>query len=112
MAGGRAAYSFSVPTTGDYIIVTNVNCPNGGNNSFFVNIDAEPSTTMIWDIPPTNGLETRMVTWDPIKTPHVFRLTAGTHELIVRGREADSKLGNIKFSAIPAPPQNFHITTP
>jgi hypothetical protein len=107
--GGKALYSFNIAATGDYIISAKVNCPSGGNNSYFVNIDAEPSTKMIWDIPPTNGLETRLVTWDPIKTPHVWRLTAGTHQLIVRGREADTKLGKIKFSVLPAPPQNLHI---
>jgi len=52
--GGRAAYVFTVTNAGNYIITGTVNAPDGGANSCYVNIDAEPADpTMIWDIPVT-----------------------------------------------------------
>jgi hypothetical protein len=105
-AGGRAAYSFTVPTAGNYTISALVNAPDDGANSFFVNIDAEPTDpTMIWDVPITSGLTARTVSWRGTGTynnnqyaPKVFNLTAGTHQLIVRGREANCQLGAITIT--------------
>jgi hypothetical protein len=105
-AGGRAAYSFTVPTAGNYTISALVNAPDDGSNSFFVNIDAEPTDpTMIWDVPITSGLTARTVSWRGTGTwdhnqyaPKVFNLTAGTHQLIVRGREANCRLGTITIA--------------
>lgn len=101
--GGRAAYTFSLSTAGDYLVSAQVNAPDDSANSFFVNIDAEPTDpTMIWDIPLTSGLAERTVSWRGNGTfdnaqfaPKVFNLTAGTHTLIIRGREANTQLGAI-----------------
>jgi len=101
--GGRAAYAFTISTPGDYLVSAQVNAPNDGANSLFVNIDAEPADpTMIWDIPITSGLIERTVAWRGTGTfdsaqfaPKVFNLSAGTHTLIVRGREANCQLGSI-----------------
>ncbi|HKS37349.1 MAG TPA: Ig-like domain-containing protein, partial [Verrucomicrobiae bacterium] len=101
--GGRAAYTFTVSTAGDYLVSVMVNAPNDSANSLFVNIDAEPADpTMIWDIPIASGLTERTVAWRGSGTfdnaqfaPKVFSLSAGTHTLIVRGREANCQLGNI-----------------
>jgi Big-like domain-containing protein/parallel beta helix pectate lyase-like protein len=102
-AGGRAAYTFTISTAGEYLVSAQVNAPNDSANSLFVNIDAEPADpTMIWDIPVTSGLTERTVSWRGSGTfdsaqfaPKVFNLSAGTHTLIVRGREANCQLGNI-----------------
>ena len=93
--GGRALYTFNVTTPGDYVMSAMVNCPDDGSNSFFINIDAEPSTAMVWHIPVTSGLESRTVTWWPDTEPKVWTLNAGVHQLIVRGREANARLGQI-----------------
>ena len=70
-------------------------------NSFYVNIDAEPEDpVMSWDINPvTSGFEQRLVSWRGNGTaeanqfvPQVFQLTAGTHQLIIRGREPNTFL--------------------
>ena len=102
--GGRALYTFNVTTPGDYVMSAMVNCPDGGSNSFFVNIDAEPSTAMVWHIPVTQGLESRTVTWPPGTEPKVWTLNAGVHQLIVRGREANARLGQITLRVGSPPP--------
>jgi hypothetical protein len=107
--GGRAAYNFTISIPGDYIISTVVNAPNEGANSFYVNIDSEPTDpTMIWDIPVTTGFTNRIVSWRGKATasnsqyvPIVFTLSAGTHQLIVRGREANAQLKTITLSLAP-----------
>jgi hypothetical protein len=108
--GGRAAYNFTIAQTGTYVVQTTVNAPNDGANSFFVNIDAEPqSPTMIWDIFPfTSGFEQRTVSWRGTGSdtnnqyiPEVFTLTAGPHQLIIRGREAYPELQDMTILPYP-----------
>jgi hypothetical protein len=93
--GGRAAYTFTIPNAGAYVIRAVVNAPNASANSFFVNVDAEPQDPyMVWDIPVTTGFEQREVSWRGNGTfdnnqfvPQVFNLAQGSHQLIIRGRE-------------------------
>ena len=116
--GGRAVYTFNVPTTGDYWISALVNAPDESANSLFVNIDAEPQDpTMIWDVPVTSGFSKQAVSWRGSGTaeanefaPKVFRLTAGTHHLIVRGREGNCQLGALTIT--PSAPPSGGDTTP
>jgi len=107
--GGRAVYNFSIDSPGDYVIKAVVKAPNEGSNSFFVNIDDEPvNPTMIWDIEPTNGFEERTVSWRGNGTyyanqfvPKVFTLSAGEHQVIIRGREAYTRIDRISVVALP-----------
>jgi len=115
--GGRAVYTFTVTNTGSYFISANVDAPRDEANSFFVNIDAEPTDpTMIWDILPfTTGFESRVVSWRgngafdaPQYTNALFNLSAGTpHQLIIRGREANTLLGRITLLKVMPPPTNL-----
>ena len=107
--GGRASYTFAVATAGDYLLSALVNCPDGSSNSFFVNIDAEPSSAMIWTIPATAGSETRVASWPPNTTQKAWTLTTGTHQLIIRGREANAVLQHITLGIAPAAPQGLHV---
>ena len=107
--GGRALYTFSVTTPGDYVLSAVVNCPDESSNSFFVNIDAEPSSAMIWDIPVTSGFENRTATWRPETTPNVWTLSAGSHQLIIRGREANAILGQITLAIPPGAPEGLRV---
>jgi hypothetical protein len=108
-AGGRAVYTFNIASAGNYTVSAQVNAPSDGANSFFVNIDSEPTDPlMIWDVPITSGLTSRTVSWRGNGTydnnqfaPKVFALAAGTHQLIVRGREANCQLGTITIAPAP-----------
>ena len=61
---------------------------------------------MIWDISPTtSGFENRTVSWRGTGTetvneivPKPFNLTAGSHTLIVRGREANVQIDSITIT--------------
>jgi hypothetical protein len=106
--GGKAVYSFNITEAGEYIVKAMVDAADDGSNSFFVNIDSEPiSPEMIWDIVSlTDGFEQRTVslrgsgTFDnPEYTPKVFNLSSGTHELIIRAREANTRLDRITISS-------------
>jgi hypothetical protein len=110
-SGGLAVYSFDLANGGDYLISALVNAPSDANNSLYVNIDDEPTDpVMIWDIPVTTRFVSRTVSWrgngteDPATaqySPKVFTLTAGTHQLIIRGRKANSVLSTISIQATP-----------
>jgi probable HAF family extracellular repeat protein len=101
--GGRASYHFNAPVPGTYEVDMVVYAPTTANNSLFVNIDAEPTApTMIWDIPTTSEFTRRTVSWrgtggvdTPQFAPKRWTLAAGQHELIVRGREANTSFSRI-----------------
>ena len=119
---GRAAYSFTV-SQGDYTVSAVVDASNSGADSFFLNIDAEPTDpAMIWDIQPdTNSFESRTVSWrgtgtfDNVQYPvKIFSLSAGTHQLIVRGREPNALLRRITIvpTTEPPPPSGLRTSSP
>src|SRR4051812_40572524 len=63
-SGGKAVFTFTVAKAGDYVVHGLASAPDDDNNSFFLNIDAEPTEPlMIWDIEMTNGFEERVVGW-------------------------------------------------
>ena len=116
--GGTATYTFNITNAGNYVIQALVNAPTNGMDSFFVNIDAMPTDPyMIWKIlPATVGFQNEVVCWQgtgayntPEFVPEVFNLTAGTHQLIIVGREAGTELQSISILQMVAPPQNLRV---
>lgn len=104
--GGQASYRFTIEESGEYLVRVMVDAPSTASNSFFVNVDGDPSSTMIWDVQPTNGLDWRYVSMredslpETYKPAHIYQLEAGTHILIVRGREANASL--FSFEIVPS----------
>jgi len=111
--GGKAVFNFTVTNAGNYQIEAMVNAPDEASNSFFVNIDAQPTDPdMIWDIEVTSGFEKRLVNWrgngdantDQF-TPKSFKLEPGAHTLVIVGREPDVRLKSLTIRpALPAQP--------
>jgi hypothetical protein len=112
-ASGQAVYTFNIAVAGNYVVSALVNTPGTDNNSFFVNIDAQPTDpTMIWDVPVATGMTSQTVSWrgngaasstsssgmTAQYAPKVFSLSAGTHQLTVRGREGQVQLGTITIT--------------
>jgi hypothetical protein len=106
-AGGRAAYSFYIPVAAtNYCITAAVTAPSDSANSFFVNIDAEPvSPDNIWTIPVYAGVTNRLVTWGTNTEPQAWSLNAGTHQLVIRGRAANTKAGAFRITPPPSTPR-------
>jgi len=117
---GISAYAFSITTSGNYKISTSVDAPSTGSNSFFVQVNSEPSfVTDAWDIIdfPTTGFEARDVsirgsgTFDaPQYDPMIWSLGAGNHILIIRGREANTLLASIAITLEAAAPTSATAT--
>lgn len=95
LKGGRASYRFVVPTAGPYIVEALIAASKLANppGEIYVNMDGEPTgTEMIWDVPGDIFYRERRVSWrgsgtrkDDEFVPKIFQLTAGEHELIMRG---------------------------
>jgi hypothetical protein len=93
--GGRAVFTVQVAVAGNYLVQGVVDAPDENSNSFFLNIDAEPQDTMIWDLEMTSGFEERTSNWrgsgdsesNGEFVPKAFQLTAGEHKVIIGGRE-------------------------
>ena len=116
--GGEALYDFNVTAAGDYTVSVVVNAPHHAANSLLVNIDSQPSSpAMIWDIPPSSGFIERVVSWrgngtdtNNEFTPKKFSLSAGSHQLIIRAREANVQIGRITVGpAAPSAPSNLAV---
>jgi hypothetical protein len=107
------------PERGGYVLEALVNAPDTGANSFYLNNDAQPQDpTMIWDIPVTSGFERRWVSWRGNGTdtnnqfiPRRFSLSAGGHQLVIVGREANTQLQQLWILPCPAPPRNLQVVT-
>ena len=102
--GGKAIYSFNVTEAGKYIVKGVVNAASDTENSFYVNIDAQPEEDMaIWGVELTTDFEERTVSWrgDDETVPKVFTLAPGGHKLIIIGREGNTQLKSL--SIVPAP---------
>ena len=117
---GEAIYGFNLLSAGNYVVSAIVNTPSTSANSFYVNIDGQPTDpTMIWDPPVTSGFTDLLVSWRGTGTdtnnqfsPQVFNLTAGPHQLIVRGREGGAQLAGITiapYAAVPPAPTGLHV---
>ena len=115
--GGRALFSFHVTTAGSYVIQATVNAQGPQRHSFGVNIDGEPKEPeMIWDVAVTSGFEPRVVSWrgngdasTPQFSQKVFNLSAGAHELVVRGSDANTQLQRLAILQLPSPPSGLHV---
>jgi uncharacterized protein YjdB len=99
---GSASYNFSVPVDGTYYIWSRILAPNGSEDSYFVSVDggaedvydvAEGRWEATWQWTVVNG---RGTSGEPLTLdPRPFQLTAGSHTLTFRGREAHTKLDRI-----------------
>ena len=114
-AGGRAVYKFTVPEHGEYAVIFVVDTHTG--NSLYLNVDADPADPiMIWDVEVTQGFETRVASWrgggsagSNQFVPKYFLLSPGQHQLIIRGREANTRFKTIRIVKRPAPPNDLVI---
>jgi hypothetical protein len=111
--GGEARYLVQVPTDGDYAVDATVYAPSDRANSLFVNFNTVPtSPDMIWDIPVNNGLTNNLVTRRGSGgDTKVWSLSAGVHTLILRGREAGLKVGQITIVTRPQAPQGLRAVS-
>jgi hypothetical protein len=69
-------------------------------------MDNDPnSATMIWDAPVASGFVNRTASWrgtgtqsSPQFSPKIFTLTAGNHQLILRGKDPNVQLSSLTVS--------------
>jgi hypothetical protein len=109
---GIARYEVNIPSDGSYYVALTVDAADTGKNSVYLNWDTMPTDPlMIVDMNPTTGQQARAVSWrgngtdvSPQFPNKTFDLTAGWHQLIIAGREADTRIYSIKvFQAAPPP---------
>jgi Bacterial Ig domain len=107
VGSGEAVYNFTIDLPGNYVVSGSLNAPSDGENSLYINVDAQPTgSLMIWDIPVTSGFTNLTASWRGISTaagppqfsPKVFTLSAGTHQLYVCGREPNVQLQSFAIS--------------
>jgi hypothetical protein len=78
---------------------------------------------MIFDVPLTTGFQQEIVSWrgNGVASsstpsgftaqfgPQIFSLSAGAHQLIIVGREANTQLQSVSILRLPAAPQGLRI---
>ncbi len=98
--GGLAIYLFAVTgVEDDYQVSALVNCPTPESNAFYVGFDVDPDAIMLWDIPPTTGLQ-KVTVSDATLATRTWAMAAGLHRLYVRGADANSRLGQITIAKL------------
>jgi hypothetical protein len=108
---GTATYSFTVATEGQYKIIGRIYAADAGADSYYFSIDGAPEDT--WDICPAQAASDFGVWRDdaiakrgtgtylaPQFDPYIVQLSAGTHTLVLRGREVGAKLDYFHLSGV------------
>lgn len=99
----RAEFTFELPYAGMWRVQGLVRSDSGGADSFFVEIDGNTGSgpVYIWD---TNAgsVGNQEFQWDDISQrggsdPLVFNLTAGTHTVVVYGREDGTRIDSLRM---------------
>jgi hypothetical protein len=100
---GAAAWTFTVPNDGEYVLWGEVRAPDTNDNSFYVSMDG--GEEIVWHTP-APGATTETWRWDPVSRlgedghtdPVVFSLEAGTHRLRLRNREDGTRLRRLRIT--------------
>jgi hypothetical protein len=105
---GSATFTINLPVAGTYILWGRVLAPSYGADSFYVSVDggpedvydvAEGTWSANWQWTRVNG---RGGTGKPLTlNPRTFQLSAGTHKINFRTREANSRLDKIFITGNP-----------
>jgi hypothetical protein len=99
---GRAEFQFTVPETGDYWVWARAMGMSWTENSFFSAVDSRPD--IHYEAPQFAG-EWRFG-WDQVRLVNEpvapFRLAAGAHTLVFKGREAGTRLDVVLVTNDPA----------
>jgi hypothetical protein len=90
---GAAAFTFSIPVTGSYVIWGRVMGPDSASNSFYAQMDS--GTLYTWDIPVGNSPVWVRVSNVGGPNPVSFNLSAGTHTFTISGREDGTRLDKL-----------------
>lgn len=88
---GSVKYTFDVPTAGKYKMSAKVISPNGSSNSVYYAFDGASSVT--WNFPDT------IKSWSWVDGDTVT-LSKGTHTLIVKKREINTKLDSFELKPV------------
>lgn len=96
----KADYCFTVEEAGDYVIAANVYGADDGSNSFYVQVNDEPSEGYKWHSPINTTYGLAYVS-SATENPVTLALPAGEHTVSVFVRETGTRLD--KVALIPAP---------
>ncbi|MCF6177678.1 MAG: hypothetical protein L3J71_18130 [Victivallaceae bacterium] len=98
---GSVTFTFTVPVTGTYYVNAMIMTPAPGalHNSFFVEMDGGK---ILWDVAESeNSWQWDLARERNALLPKAYLLTAGTHTLEVRGREALTRIDKLFISNLP-----------
>lgn len=107
-AGGSLRIPFTVPSDGIYMLRITGQSVSTASNSVFIDINSEPQEAAIWDIAVGPTVTSHLVSWrgrgtyeESEYSPKLWLLTAGSHTLIIRGREARTWIEHVTVERLP-----------
>lgn len=97
---GTVTQSISIATTGTYRVWSRIMAPDTTNNSYYLQIDGGCAT----DVGDSSSIPANVWTWVDYQDGNTgsitdVSLTAGTHQLVMTGREANVMLDRVIFTA-------------
>lgn len=104
----KADYCFNVPITGSYNIRVGTYAEDSLSDSFYAQVDGQPSASYLWDIYPVAKYTTDYVNDRFLADPVEIQLSPGPHTFTVYVREDGARLDTIELQlalpdASPAP---------
>ncbi len=92
-SGGYATFTFDVTQAGKYIIWGRVLAPDGFADSFYVSMDGGADS--LWDVTRSTKWVWDMVSHRTGANPVTYTLATGKHTLVIKQREAGTKLDQL-----------------
>ena len=88
---GKASYTVTIPSKGQYQLRGRVIAPSGSSNSFYYKIDKKPFKR--WNLP------SKLTDWAWANGPRI-KLGKGNHKFLIKKREANTRLDTFEFKSL------------
>jgi hypothetical protein len=83
----KVQFNFNVPASATYALRSEVTAPSGTSDSFYVQVDGQPSSGVIWDVAGGSALHTDLVNSRGAADPYLVTLSPGNHTVTLSLRE-------------------------
>lgn len=93
----RVRFCVNISNSGNYFLKATTLAQGVANNSFYIQIDNEPSSGIIWHVPPSGEFVAHDVTANSTSSPLIFFMDVGIHYVDFFLREDDTRLDNVEI---------------
>jgi CSLREA domain-containing protein len=108
----KVVFDLNAPSAGTYALRAEVTAPSGSADSFWVQVDGQPSAGVLWDVAAGSALHSDDVNQRDGPDPYTVALAAGPHTVTLSMREDGTGVATMALAQLSAPPSGLTLTVP